>query len=430
MTQMAFDFGIDTDTAIRPHQWRLDHVELVNWGTFTGFHQIDVGRQGFLLIGPSGSGKSSLIDAISTVLVRTRDRRFNAAAAEGTGRYDRTIASYVRGAWRRQEDEATGAAVSDYLRQGATWSGVLLRFSDGTAAKPWQLVKLFHLNHGAVKPADVSLLCVLLSEPVTLLDFAPFIRDGRKTTQLKKKFPDAFVTDKESAFETRFSHKLGVESENSLILLHKTQSAKSLGSLDNLFRDFMLDEPATFELAKQAVDQYQNLREAHEKVIEAKEQIATLQPLRLQFEQFQTSRTHLIDLEAAREALDPYTESCRETLAQQALTQATEQALLAEQNLTSADAAYDVALDVFQQARIDVDNRGGNTLQLLERASNEAEKRLTQIRIARSRLAEDFSSAMMPMPNTREEFETMRGFLHSGLFVGGTCSAFAGDTPE
>ena len=39
--------------------------------------------------------------------------------------------------------------------------------------------------------------------------------------------------------------RLGIETENALKLLHKTQSAKNLGSLTDFLRDFMLDEPKT-----------------------------------------------------------------------------------------------------------------------------------------------------------------------------------------
>ncbi|HCJ55803.1 ATP-binding protein, partial [Glutamicibacter sp.] len=65
-----------------PGQWRLEHIELANWGTFSGLHSVHVPRKGFLLTGESGSGKSSLVDAISAVLTPRGKTRFNAAAAD------------------------------------------------------------------------------------------------------------------------------------------------------------------------------------------------------------------------------------------------------------------------------------------------------------------------------------------------------------
>ena len=131
---------------IHAGQWRLARVELLNWGTFDGHHRIDVARKGHLFTGASGSGKSSLLDAIGTVLTPDKWLRFNAAAQDSTSRNDdRTLVSYVRGAWSKEADEALDRAVSTYLRKKATWSGILLRF-DNEEHDPISLVRLFHLR--------------------------------------------------------------------------------------------------------------------------------------------------------------------------------------------------------------------------------------------------------------------------------------------
>ena len=62
-------------------QWRLAEVQLANWGTFDGaIYRIPIARSGHLLTGPSGSGKSSLLDAIAAVLTPDKWLRFNEAA--------------------------------------------------------------------------------------------------------------------------------------------------------------------------------------------------------------------------------------------------------------------------------------------------------------------------------------------------------------
>ena len=63
--QDTFDLGIEfpgRDTAdIR--QWRLEEVQIANWGTMDGrIHRFPVSRRGHLITGPSGSGKSSILD--------------------------------------------------------------------------------------------------------------------------------------------------------------------------------------------------------------------------------------------------------------------------------------------------------------------------------------------------------------------------------
>ena len=68
MTMLSFPTDEPQVDPTRPGQWRLAQIELVNWGTFAGHVSVDVARAGHLFTGASGSGKSSLLDAIAAVL--------------------------------------------------------------------------------------------------------------------------------------------------------------------------------------------------------------------------------------------------------------------------------------------------------------------------------------------------------------------------
>lgn len=65
-----------------------------------------------------------------------------------------------------------------------------------------------------------------------------------------------------------------------LRLLHKTQSAKSLGDLNTFLRDFMLDKPKTFEVADRLVEEFDELNAAHQAVVTARRQVEALVPAR------------------------------------------------------------------------------------------------------------------------------------------------------
>lgn len=90
-------------------QFRMTRLQVYNWGTFSGLHDVPISERGFLFVGRSGAGKSTLLDAFSALLVPPRWIDFNAAAREAdrSGR-DRNLVTYVRGAWAEQKDGESG----------------------------------------------------------------------------------------------------------------------------------------------------------------------------------------------------------------------------------------------------------------------------------------------------------------------------------
>ena len=263
-------------------QHRLRRVQLVNWGTFDGAWSFDVPRKGLLLTGPSGAGKSSVLDAMASILVRPARLKFNAAAqGTETGDRERSLVTYVLGAYKRETDTETGEVGTAFLRKGPTWSGVALTFDDGRGALT-TLLRLFHLRAGTVSGADLKSMFVLAPEEVDLLSLQPYAKDGienRRLSQVSSGW-DVFGADAYTGFANKFRRRLGLGSEQAQVLLHKTQSAKNLTNLDSLFRDSMLDEPDTFELAEQTVGQFEELTLAHAAVVDARRQVEALTPLR------------------------------------------------------------------------------------------------------------------------------------------------------
>lgn len=262
-------------------QFRLARIQVVNWGTFDGYYDIPVGQKGFLITGASGSGKSTLIDALSAVLVPPGKLQFNAAAQQEVGGRDkgRSRVSYIRGAWRRSEDPATGEIRSQYLRSGATASIVALTYRAGDESLT--LTAIYRLNAGQQQEAQVKTLYGIFPAEVDVDGFVPLLQNSLDKRKLEAAYKTAGVTFTEqySVFANRFRAKLGIGSEEAQMLLHRTQSAKSLGSMDELFRNYMLDAPGTFQIAEDAVATHEDLRQAYERLEDVHRQIETLAPL-------------------------------------------------------------------------------------------------------------------------------------------------------
>lgn len=278
---------------IQPGQWRLARVETVNWGTFGGYQSLPVDRRGLLITGESGSGKSSLLDAITTVLTPPQQRKLNAAAHSGAGKgEDRTVCSYIRGAWRHETDD-TGEVANSYLRpHSATWSGILLRYECGLEYEeterrpadkkhePINLLTLFNLKAGSNGNDGLSTLFAVVRGDHTLDAFESFALNGIDISRFKRTFKENARAYKEhSSFAADFCRLMKIRSPKTLVLLHKTQAAKNFGSLDDLFRKFMLEEPETFKQARDATEQFSALAQAHDGVVNLRKQMEHLEPL-------------------------------------------------------------------------------------------------------------------------------------------------------
>ena len=351
---------------IAPGQHRLARLQVVNWGTFNGAFDLPVPRAGLLVTGPSGSGKSSLLDALASVLVQPRWLQFNAAAQEG-GAADRSrsLVSYVRGAYKREADGSTGEVSTTFLRPGATWSAVGLTFDDGRG-RVTTVLRLFHLPRGTTASGDLASVFCLAEEPVDLLALQGFAENGLDQRRLKASHPSWWVHPTYSAFAPRLQRRLGLASDQAQRLLHKTQSAKNLTSLDTLLREFMLDQPDTFDLVTSATEQFHELAAAHASVVDARRQRESLAPLR----PIDTERTHLLDERDALAGEQQHLETARLTR-QLERTASDLQGL--ETRLTRLASEVDAADEAERAGRDDrdaawrlVEGRGGRELEALE----------------------------------------------------------------
>ncbi|MES2092578.1 MAG: ATP-binding protein [Actinomycetota bacterium] len=272
----------EPEAAGRPHpgQHRLTGLQLVNWGTFSGHHSVPISDRGFLLTGASGSGKSSLLDAISVVLVPAKWLDLNAAARDTNAKgRDRNLTSYIRGAWSRNTDETSGEVATQYLRPGATWSAIGLRFSDGLGVET-TLVRVFWAARGVNSDDSITKTSIIFDSDFDLRALEDVVANGLNLRSVKARLDPFFAASDYASFADKFTRRLGISGDRALRLLHKTQSTKGLANLDTLLRDFMLDEPATFAAAQRTVEQFVELEDAYRSVQRAERQVERLAPIR------------------------------------------------------------------------------------------------------------------------------------------------------
>lgn len=300
-------------------QFRMTRLQVFNWGTFSGLHDIPISERGFLFVGRSGAGKSTLLDAFSALLVPPRWIDFNAAAREAarSGRdRDRNLVTYIRGAWAEQKDGESGEIATRYLRAGTTWSALALSYQNALGQSV-VLVQVFWLRGNANGSTEVKRHYLVLERAFDLRELEDFGQSNFDIRKLKQSFPEAFARDEFRPYCERFCRLLGIESEMALRLLHKTQSAKNLGDLNTFLRDFMLDKPETFEVADRLVSEFGELNAAHQTVVIAREQVQTLVPAREQHQRRESLVLQHNGLNELRLGVDGYRETRRIELLKQ-----------------------------------------------------------------------------------------------------------------
>ena len=395
-------------TPEHPGQMRLSRIQVCNWGTLDGHHDVEVPRKGFLVTGGSGSGKSTLIDAVSAVLVPPASLRFNAAAQEEAGRGSgRTLVSYIRGAWRRGTDEDSGDLSSVFLRSGATFSAISLTYSDATE-RAVTLMLLLYLKAGDNSAAGVKRLHGVAEhapdESFELPDLFGYLRSGIDKRALKRDFSGVRFHDSYSAFAAAFRRRLGIRSEAAQLLLHRTLSAKSLSSLDQLFRDFMLDKPGTFDIADRAVEQFAELREAHRSVVDVRNQIAHLEPL----SGLDSSRTRVLkridELDAESTAFPAVQAAVTTELVEEELRTARGVLLAAESTVSSARTALEEESASADDLRARLRGAAGAGRDQLALELDRARDHADLVEDKRTRAATEVARLDGTLPDTAAEF--------------------------
>ncbi|MFI5509089.1 ATP-binding protein [Mycobacterium sp. NPDC051804] len=244
-------------------QFHLSRLQVINWGVFDGYHSIPFSSGGALIAGASGSGKSSLLDAISLGFLPFNRRNFNASGdntAAGSSAGRRTVDKYVRGAWGQRSDGGTSRVM--YLRgDGTAWSAVAVTYASDSGRTVTGLVLKWLTGESR---NDSSSRFVLGDGDLDIEDVCNRWASGRFDAKV---FTDQwrFSTKVESQYLAQLYATIGIRaSDAAQQLLGKAKSLKSVGGLEQFVREFMLDEPDSLARLPEALKQIDPLVEARE----------------------------------------------------------------------------------------------------------------------------------------------------------------------
>ncbi len=256
--------------------YRLQKIELVNWGTFDStngqVYSVTPAGQTTLLVGRNGCGKSTLVDALLTLLVRPSIRNFNVAA--GGGKRERDERTYVKGAYDRGGDDESNSSQPKYLRPKANQPSVILAVfgSEGTGKK-FTIAQVLYLT------ADQSvekIYCFADGERSIRDDFGGFEGTDAILKTLKKRGFKATRTHAE--FETWFNKITNVRSK-AMEVFNQTVAVKDIQKLNDFIRNHMLEQADRGERVDRLLTHFTELCDAHASLVRVQQQSLLLEPV-------------------------------------------------------------------------------------------------------------------------------------------------------
>ncbi len=256
--------------------FRLIRFEVFNWGTFDQqIWHLAVEGDNSLLTGNIGSGKSTLVDGLTTLLVPTRKLAFNKAA--GAEDKERSLESYFHGIYTSQQDDY-GKARPVGLRGKDHYSVLLAQFHSTALQQSVTLAQVFWLPPSEKK---VKRLFLVAEQPLDIASH--FTGFGDKIAGLKKRLKQQIeceLFDSFGPYQQTFCKALGLGSDGkALDLFNQTISMKSVGSVTDFVRQNMLTQPDVESLIQELERNYDDLKRLHDAVVAARQKVELLEPI-------------------------------------------------------------------------------------------------------------------------------------------------------
>jgi len=282
--------------------FRLQKLEVFNWGTFNEqVWSLNLDGKNSLLTGDIGSGKSTLVDAVTTLLVPANKVAYNKAA--GATQKERSLRSYVLGYYKSERNDSSGKSRPVALRDQNSYSVILGVFHNQGYDQTVTLAQVFWMKelHGQPERFFVGAEKALSIKQ----DFAQF---GSEITALRKRLrkDGCEVMDRFPQYGAWFRRRFGINNDQALELFHQTVSMKSVGNLTEFVRGHMLEPFDVAPRIQALIEHFDDLNRAHEAVLKARQQIESLTPLIANCDQHQQQINTVDELRQSRDALTTY----------------------------------------------------------------------------------------------------------------------------
>ncbi|MFA5632213.1 MAG: ATP-binding protein [Porticoccaceae bacterium] len=343
--------------------FRLMRLEVFNWGTFDRHVwslQLD-GKNG-LLTGDIGSGKSTLVDAITTLLVPAQRIAYNKAA--GADSKERSLRSYVLGHYKSERNEVTGAARPVSLRDHNSYSVILGVFHNAGYDQTVTLAQVFWMKDAQSQPARF-----FLGAERELSIAEHFSQFGAEIPLLRKKLRalGAEIHDSFPPYAAWFRRRFGIDNDQALELFHQTVSMKSVGNLTDFVRSHMLEPFEVGPRIQALMEHFDNLNRAHQAVLKTQQQVEMLTPLVADCSRHHELQTEQDGLRQCREQLRSHFAGLKLELIDKRLNLLTDEWQRSDAQINRLNTTHEQQALQIDELKQSINDNGGDRLEQLAR---------------------------------------------------------------
>lgn len=377
---------------------RLERLEVNNWGAYDGpcYPVFAPNRWNCMIYGNSGSGKTTILDAMITLMVPGNKRMFNKAAGAEKER-DRTFDAYIRGI-RLQGQEDKDAFK---LRDDNTVCNLLAVFSD-SYNHVLSIAQVIYMSGGRWTTMYIT------SDKRMSIEKDLTNYNGMAELRTRLRSQGAKVHDTFTSYGHEIMTQLGIENESALVLWMKACFMKSVDSVDAFVKNNMLETTPLYGKLQAFTDSLKSIRKSNKAMNDLLKRIKVLKEI-VSIARTWEDNTALANTKTAQKELVADWVSAMKGQEAASLLTLCEQKLA---RLNSDIRGYMDRRDTLQQeidaARTALIQNGGGRQDELTKQLKNLNRLLTQRMAARDVLDKNLAKLQLSSIHNRDEFNRMR----------------------
>ena len=269
-------------------QWRVDTLQMVNWGGFHGRTEVRFSPGSTLLSGASGTGKSTVLDAYIALMMPS-NTPFNGASNDAGGRArsaeQRNLLTYLRG--KMDANRVKGSdEMLDLVLRGAgmapVWGALAATFVNDQGRR-YTAMRIYFVKAGGSATADVITTFAAYEGYFDTSRLQPLAASRFDKRALKAAVPGLTTFNTFWEFEGTLHTRLGIGGADggrkAMRLLARLQAGMEVKRVDGLYKTMVLEEPVTYQAADHALAHFANLEASYSKMLDEANKVKTLQRL-------------------------------------------------------------------------------------------------------------------------------------------------------